>query len=135
MKKLKQMTKPELMQIYKDFTLTPPDVEKPTNVELVSYLEDKYQITDKKLKAYYEKEDTKLDDKNQGDYESFVQSDDGTVVICMDRKNASYAIGRYTFTQNKRYLPVDKDTAEIILKEHSGFHKATREEIKRNFKL
>lgn len=134
-KKLRQMTKPELLKLFEEFSLLLPDVDKPTNPELIDALETKYQITDKYLKAYREKKDTKLDETDQGDYEPFAQSDDGTVVICMDRKNASYAVGRYTFTQAKRFLPVDKDTAEILLKEHTGFHKATREEIKRNFKL
>lgn len=135
MKRLSQMNKPELLALYDRFSLMLPETEKPTNAELRDELETRYGITDEALKAFEEKKDAELNDGGKGDYSQFVEAEDGTVVIVMDRNNLSYAVGKYTWTHNRRYVPVDKKTAEEILANHTGFHKATGEEIKRNFNV
>lgn len=135
MKKLYQLKKQELFDLYEKFNLPPLDKEDPTVAEIKFDLETNYGITNETLSSWYEKVDTELEKDGKGDYTDFVEAADGTVIVCMDRNNASFAIGRYVFTQARRYVPVDKETAEELVTKHTGFHKATREEIKNNFKL
>lgn len=134
MKKLKTMTKKELLDIYEKFDITLPEIDKPTNPELVDDLETIYGLTDEKLEEFEKKKDTELTEEKQGDYSQFAENDEGQVVICMDRQNASFGIGSYTFSRERRYVPVDAETAATLLA-LPGFHKVTREELKRvNFK-
>lgn len=128
------MKKAELLELFDIFKIPMPEWDDPTVAEIKEYLEEN-GITNETLDSWNKKKDVELEEDGDADYSDFVEAADGSVVICMDRKNPSYSIGRYVFTQAKRYLPVDKEAADQILKNHTGFHKATKEELKANFKL
>src|SRR5574338_269206 len=131
MKKLRYMNKDELLEVYDIFDLMVPEPDEdgkpPTNEELRDDLQERYEITDEKLKAWEEKKDVEL----ETDTPTIpLEDDEGNVVICMDRDNLSFGYGKYMFSKSARYQVVDADTAKVLLKEFDGFHRATREELK-----
>lgn len=132
-KNINQMNKTELEGVFELFDIPLPD-EAYTKKSLIDDLATIYGITNDTLKAYDNKQDTELDDKNDG-YDDFAKDPEtGKQVICMDRNNVSYQVGVYYFSRTNRYVVVDEETAKFLLEEETGFHKATREEIQRNFK-
>jgi hypothetical protein len=137
MKNINQMNKKELMGLYEQFDLLPPDAdegEKITNNDLREDLAETYGITNESLAEYERKKDVPLEEGAEGDYSQFVEDESGRVLIYMDRSNSSYGVGKYVFTQAQRYLPVDKETAKEILDNHEGFRQVSREEVKRVFR-
>lgn len=136
MKKIRYMSKPELEAIYEEFNIPTqnPDTGKDlSKTELAFDLKNVYGIDDEKLKSYREKKDTELVD-GKDEYSEFVEDEkSGTVVVCMDRQNSSFGIGKKIFTKNARYQIVTEAEARTLLN-LGGFHKATREEIARAFK-
>lgn len=132
-KNINQMNKAELEGVFELFDIPLPD-ESYTKKSLIDDLATIYNITNDTLKAYDKKQDTELDDEDDG-YNKFAEDPEtGQQVICMDRNNISYQVGKYYFSRSHRYVAVDADTAEFLLNEETGFHKATREEIQRNFR-
>lgn len=133
-KNINQMKLGELEGVFKDFDIPLPD-ESYTRKSLIDDLATIYGITNATLKAYDEKKDTELTDGKDEGYDKFAEDPEtGKVVICMDRNNISYQVGAYYFSRSHRYVAVDQETAQFLLEEETGFHKATREELQRNFK-
>ncbi len=133
-KNINQMNKGELEAVFDLFDIPLPD-EAYTKKSLIDDLATIYNITNETLKAYDKKQDTELNDDDEDEYDAFAADPEtGKVVICMDRNNISYQVGAYYFSRTHRYVPVDAETAEFLLNEETGFHKATREELQRNFK-
>lgn len=128
------MSKGELEAVFDLFDIPLPD-EAYTKKSLIDDLATIYGITNDTLKAYDNKEDTELNNDGEDEYDKFAEDPEtGKQVICMDRNNVSYQVGVYYFSRTNRYVAVDADTAKFLLEEETGFHKATREELQRNFK-
>jgi hypothetical protein len=134
-KNINQMKLDELEAVFKEFDIPLPDDEKYTRSSLIDDLATYYNITNETLKALDNKEDTELTVDDKDGYTEFAEDPEtGKQVICMDRNNISYQVGVYYFSKTHRYVAVDAETASFLLNEETGFHKATREEIQRNFK-
>jgi hypothetical protein len=131
MKKIAQMNKSELIEVFQEWNLELPD---PTTL---TELRDGLQqagVDDTSLKDWNKKEDVPMPEV--GNFEDEVEKHKGEdVVVKMTRENVHYNFGGYIFTQKAPFVVMKPDAANLLLNSDiEGFHRATKEEIKGFYK-
>ena len=124
MKQFKQYNKGELASLFEELDLELPG-DSYTKTDLLFTLEEA-GITASSVESFKKKQ--KAEDNETP------AAMDSMAVVCMDRKNSLYQIGRHKFSQDNKYILMTVDEANEILANHTGFHKASREEVKAYFK-
>lgn len=122
MKPFTQYKVEELVKLLQELELEVP--EKPYYKKDLLFILDEQGLTPSGVAKFKEKQD-----KESG----AVEIDDAMSVVCMDRTNSLYQVDKYKFSKDNKYILMPTEDANKILKEHSGFHKASREEIKAYF--
>lgn len=117
----------ELKQVFEDFDIDYPSLD-PTRAELLEELK-RLDITNKKIQSFYSKTESNLEDVDKFGPDQ----DDNDVVVCMTRRNPVFVWKHYSFGGEVRFLPMPKEDALELIQRYSGFHIATREEIKRYY--
>lgn len=130
-KSLSQRNEGELIEVFLQFDIQPPDPTETTVKELRSILEE-HGITNKVLRDWENKQENKLDIKEYDGREPSAQPD-GDVVVVMQRNNPIFVWGKYKFSREAKYIPMPKDEAMELIQKYDGFRIATREEIKRHY--
>ena len=119
MKQFTQYKVSELISLLNELNLEVP--EKPFSKKDLLFVLDEAGLTPSGVEKFKEKQS-----KESGD----TGIDDSMAVVCMDRTNSLNQVDQYKFSKDNKYILMPIEDANRILKEHSGFHKASREEIK-----
>lgn len=129
-KSLSQRDLNELLEIFREFGLDLPS-ETPTKQELKVALKQ-HGITNNDIKNWESKKDY---EPNEKAYENMaVDQVTGDVIVAMDRKNAWFEYKQYKFSSERKFVPMSAEDAETLLASWTGFHKATKEEIRSYYK-
>lgn len=130
-KPLSQRNESELIALFLEFDIQPPDPEETTVKELRSILAE-HGIDNKAIRDWESKQENQLDIKEYDGTEPTEQPS-GDVVVVMQRNNPVFEWGKYKFTREAKYIPMPKDDAMNLIQKYDGFRIATREEIKRHY--
>jgi hypothetical protein len=130
MKKIAQMNKSELIEVFQEWNLELPD---PTTLTELRDGLAQASIDDESLKDWNKKEDVPMPEI--GDFSDEVEKHKGEdVVVKMTRENVHYNFEGYIFTQKNPFVVMKPGAADILVNNVDGFHKATKEEIKGFYK-
>jgi len=129
MKALSSRSVAEVKKVFEEFQIPVPD--EANKKELLLEL-GRHGIDNRKLKAYEEKKENKLDVKEYEDQENPVV--EGDVVVCMTRTNPVFVWKDYRFSGTRKFVPMPKDDAIELIQAYSGFHIANRKEIQSYYK-
>lgn len=130
-----QLTVPELKKVAEDFAVDLP-AGTPSKKTIIEHIENDgvtYQMYKAQLVPAADAEpdlaevnESELDD---GPYERELDEEEPSTVIKMTRKNNSYEIRGYRFTQQHPYAVVSDDDAEYLIEFGKGFRPASKKEI------
>lgn len=128
MKPLSARKNDELIDLHTKLGLELPEPDskgKVTKKQLLLSLEQQ-GVDNRKVKVLESKEVSEQTTSN-------TVSTSGMAVVCMDRPNASFAYGKYKFTQIKKYVLMPEAHADELISENTGFRKASGEEVRRYY--
>lgn len=123
MKAFKSQSKKDLEALFEKLELDLPE-GKYTQKDLVFTLED-LDITPENIDSFNKKQEREAVDHTQ--YDSMT-------VVCMDRKNIEYRFKKFKFTQSNKYILMSKEDADELLRQSTGFHKASPQEVNAYFR-
>jgi len=123
MKAFKSQSKKDLEALFEKLELDLPE-GKYTQKDLVFTLED-LGITPENIDSFNKKQEREAVDNTQ--YDSMT-------VVCMDRNNIEYRFKKFKFTQSNKYILMSKEDADELLRQSTGFHKASPQEVNAYFR-